>query len=636
MDMQTDTPGVEWINDATLRVNERGRRTAVAFGKACLGLLPAAVLLQNGAKAVFVVPVAVAGLVYALVWIVRGLRMEFIAGPDGITIRDVQKTRTLTWSEVDSFVDAFIPVNQGRAQWALGIKTTSGEVILAQMTANGKPQGRASTVQALRTVAWRYAIGAQLTGEAGSQDRPDRAGWHLDPDGKPGERFFNGAMWGPIRRHPDPRVPGATFESWDPRGDATTALELYTTEARAQAKKRNKWVAITTLVLIAACALWGSEDHKGGHFTLAALAFAAAAACAWRAWGFWAETRALERIVWLATAPVPLEVGKITGYIAPEFRTSPAGDQSPSVSAAVGAGAHATPRKRDRGSVWSLVCSIAGLALGLPAIVGIILGFRARKRVRTTGGAARDVNLATAGIVVGIWAVVVWVSVTILTQVTSSPPTTSSSGLAHQALLQPSDYQKGWRDQGSGSGTFEASFFNSLNHGAMVKMVSCLGMSTAHVDIRPTEVVGHAFAGPSHAQWATDTIDVFPSSAAAAVDEGAAANPKAATCEEQHEGAAHPDFQADNYFLATTPDAPIAIVPRTDIDALGTDETDLEVSFPYKAGPRIGELYIDMVFLRHGRVESNVWVINEDAQPSMATVDHLAVAANRRLASSQG
>ncbi len=632
--MKTDTPGVEWIDDTTLRVNERGSRTAVAVGKACLGILPAALLLQNGAKAVFVVPVAAVGLAYALVWIVRGLRMEFVAGPDGITIRDAQKTLRLTWSEVDSFVDAFIPVNQGRAQWALGVKTTSGEVILAQMTANGKPQGRASTVQALRTVAWRYAIGAQLTGEAGSQDRPDKAGWHPDPDGKAGERFFNGATWGPIRRHADPRVPGPTFESWDPRGDATTALELYTTEARAQAKKRNKWVAITTLVLIVACTLWGSEDHKGGHFTFAALAFAAAAACAWRAWGFWAETRALDRIVWLATSQVPLEVGKITGYIAPEFRSPPAGGVSPSVGVRVAAGTHVAPARRDRESVWSLVCSIVGLGLGLPAIVGIILGVRARKRVRETGGAARDVNLATAGIVVGVSAVAIFATVTVLAQVTSSPSAPSNSALAHQALLEASDYQKGWKDQGSGTGTFEASFFNSLNHGAMVKMVSCLGMSADRVDLEPTEVVGDAFAGPSHAQWATDTVDVFPSSATAATDEGAAANANAAQCEEQHEGAAHPDFQADNYFLATTPDVPMTMVRRTDVPALGTGETDLEVSFPYKAGQRTGVLYIDMVFLRHGRMESNVWVINEDAQPPIDIVDHLALAANHRLVSS--
>lgn len=626
VEMSTNTPGVQWRGEATLRVRERETRLSISLWKFCLGVLPALLLLQAGAKAALIIPVAVVGLAYALVWLLRGLRMEFVAGPDGIKIRDVRATRVLAWSEVDSFVDAFIPANQGRVQWALGVKTTDGSIVIARMTANGKRQGRASTVQALRTVAWRYGVGVQVTGDAANNGNPASAGWHPDPDGKPGERFYNGAIWGPVRRHADQRGQGA-FESWDPIGDPSTALELYTAEARAAGKKRTRWIAITVVLTIVACVLWGSEDHKGGSFTFAAIAFGAAALCGWQSWASWKGARALERIIALASSPVPVPVELPVGFIAP-------GSQPPSTEGASPWDDAVVPLKRDRMAVWSLVCSILGLfTIGLGAVLGVVLGLRARCRLRRAGGMQRDVRLATAGVVVGGLGVLLSISLIVVGIVDAGSGGSGDVAVAHQALLRASDYGTEWKDQGQGSGTFEASFFNSFSHDEVQHMTACLSMGLAHIDTKPTEVVGHQFAAGSGTLWATDTIDVFPTVASAAADHGAAARTDASACEQRLEANQQGTFEADSYLLANNA-GPAVVFRRQGVATLTPSDADLEVSFPYKTLHGTGMLYIDMVFLRHGRMESNLWVVSAHSQPPMGTVNRLVIAARGRLNSS--
>jgi hypothetical protein len=52
-------------------------------------------------------------------------------------------------------------------------------------------------------------------------------------------------------------------------------------------------------------------------------------------------------------------------------------------------------------AIASLVCSLGGIILGLPAIVGVILGFVARGQIRRSGGTRSGSGLALAGIIVG-------------------------------------------------------------------------------------------------------------------------------------------------------------------------------------------------------------------------------------------
>jgi hypothetical protein len=53
-------------------------------------------------------------------------------------------------------------------------------------------------------------------------------------------------------------------------------------------------------------------------------------------------------------------------------------------------------------AIASLICAVAGyFTLGIGAIVGVVLGYRARHQIRNSGGAEEGEGLAKAGIIVG-------------------------------------------------------------------------------------------------------------------------------------------------------------------------------------------------------------------------------------------
>lgn len=61
-------------------------------------------------------------------------------------------------------------------------------------------------------------------------------------------------------------------------------------------------------------------------------------------------------------------------------------------------------------AIASLCCSIVGFFLvGIPALVGVILGFVARSQINDSRGAQRGLGLALAGIIVGSIVVLVYI-----------------------------------------------------------------------------------------------------------------------------------------------------------------------------------------------------------------------------------
>jgi hypothetical protein len=62
----------------------------------------------------------------------------------------------------------------------------------------------------------------------------------------------------------------------------------------------------------------------------------------------------------------------------------------------------AVPRKNNGLAIASLVCSCAGIfLLGIPAVLGVIFGFVARRQIRQSNGAQGGGGMALAGIIVG-------------------------------------------------------------------------------------------------------------------------------------------------------------------------------------------------------------------------------------------
>jgi hypothetical protein len=53
-------------------------------------------------------------------------------------------------------------------------------------------------------------------------------------------------------------------------------------------------------------------------------------------------------------------------------------------------------------AIASLCCSVAGvLLIGVPAVIGVILGFVARSQINNSRGALKGLGFATAGIIIG-------------------------------------------------------------------------------------------------------------------------------------------------------------------------------------------------------------------------------------------
>lgn len=65
------------------------------------------------------------------------------------------------------------------------------------------------------------------------------------------------------------------------------------------------------------------------------------------------------------------------------------------------------PARTNGQAITALVCGIAGLMCFIPAILGIVFGFIAKKKIRASAGTERGDGMATAGIVLGGLGIVV-------------------------------------------------------------------------------------------------------------------------------------------------------------------------------------------------------------------------------------
>jgi hypothetical protein len=209
--------------------------------------------------------------------------------------------------------------------------------------------------------------------------------------------------------------------------------------------------------------------------------------------------------------------------------------------------------------------------------------------------------------------------------------------LAHHALMSASDYPRGWQDQGSNTGTYGASFFNGLPRSEIRQLASCVGFRPIGIDTNPVDVAGDEFDAPSGGPAVTDTIDVIPTTAAAAVDASTPRAPKSPSClQVQLVGGHWAQDQAKWYFTRNTlagakvTAGPLTVAQRP-LPALGRHDVDLELAFPYANGPGSGVLYTDELFLRQGRVESNFNVVSQNAPPSTSLLGSLVTKAHLRL-----
>jgi hypothetical protein len=123
----------------------------------------------------------------------------------GIRVRKYFSTRRFGWPEVSHFADGGW-INDGDDQrWVLDIVLRDGRTVTTGATSSGKT-ARPKQLAAIRQVAARYHIPAELTGEAVTEERP--LGLHPGPGGQPGLRRWEGVDgWSPFLQ-PDPASGG--------------------------------------------------------------------------------------------------------------------------------------------------------------------------------------------------------------------------------------------------------------------------------------------------------------------------------------------------------------------------------------------------------------------------------------------
>jgi len=216
------------------------------------------------------------------------------------------------------------------------------------------------------------------------------------------------------------------------------------------------------------------------------------------------------------------------------------------------------------------------------------------------------------------------------TTTTTAAPSTKAgdAALAAEELLPASAFPAGWKGQGAASKNSGASFFGGSSSADVNQIVSCLGMSSAHVDANPVEDAGQEYDDPNSDLTVTDTVDVFPSTIDAVTDVEAGANPKTPTCLVQLEGPqitkALPQGSTAGQLSAEDASLP----------SDGSHHAALLIHFPFTYQGVSATLYLEFVVVQKDRSESNLAFDDADSPPPASVVNALALAAANRLRSS--
>lgn len=111
--------------------------------------------------------VTVAG--FASLWLFyRACRLGVRFDDHGVAIRRLFRTYRYSWPEVSRFADGYAE-SQGGRFWALDIVLSAGKAVTVRAPI-GRTDARPKTLAAIRQVAARYQIPAELTGTPRGRD----------------------------------------------------------------------------------------------------------------------------------------------------------------------------------------------------------------------------------------------------------------------------------------------------------------------------------------------------------------------------------------------------------------------------------------------------------------------------------
>ncbi|HZU79963.1 MAG TPA: hypothetical protein VE991_08600 [Acidimicrobiales bacterium] len=207
----------------------------------------------------------------------------------------------------------------------------------------------------------------------------------------------------------------------------------------------------------------------------------------------------------------------------------------------------------------------------------------------------------------------------------SSTTTAADTALARQELLPAAAFPKGWQAQGASSGNTGASFFGGASAAQLPQILQCLGMSGTSVDANPAEAAGPEYDDPNSANTVADTVDVFPTAAAAAVDVRAAKNPKAPSCMVQIAGS--------DLTKGAPKGAKVGALSAEEVSlpSYGDADAGISLHFPLTYQGVSGTFYLEFVVVQKGRSESNLLFTDLGTPPSTTLVQQMAADAAAAL-----
>lgn len=168
-------------------------------------------------------------------------RTGLYADDHGVTVRNpASRTRRFAWAEISCFADGS-RMNEGSYFWVLHIVLHTGRKATV-MAGTPTPE----TLAAIRRVAARHGIPADLTGIAARNGHPAHRGLYEDPGGREGLRYWDGRVWSPLLP-PDigkPEAVGSGPRSWS----ALPMAEGRWTGAKTAATRTAAHFAVTAAI----------------------------------------------------------------------------------------------------------------------------------------------------------------------------------------------------------------------------------------------------------------------------------------------------------------------------------------------------------------------------------------------------
>jgi hypothetical protein len=187
-------------------------------------------------------------------------RTGLYADEHGVTVRNPgSRIRRVAWAEISCFADGG-SIDHGSYFWVLHIILHTGRKIKAIVPPTPE------TLAAIRQVASRHGIPADVAGIPVKKGRPIGRGWYEDPGGLAGLRYWDGEVWSPLLP-PDICPPGsvrASHGSWS----ALPVAEGRWTGAKTAARHRAGLFALTAAMSAVLAALGLLSElglYRGGH-----------------------------------------------------------------------------------------------------------------------------------------------------------------------------------------------------------------------------------------------------------------------------------------------------------------------------------------------------------------------------------